>query len=101
MQVNFWLGGLIEVKRNDLYRMKGVLAIEGLEERFVFQVRPRGAFMARGCVQLQGREELGCVLWGARCPAYHQLWGDGIGMLCAQQVHLQSPAQSPCPPALV
>lgn len=36
-KVNYWLGGMIEVKSNDLYRMKGVLSIEGLEKRFVFQ----------------------------------------------------------------
>lgn len=36
-KVNYWLGGLIEVKANDLYRMKGVLAIKDFERRFVFQ----------------------------------------------------------------
>ena len=36
-QVNYWLGGLMEVKSNDLYRMKGVLAIDGFDRRFVFQ----------------------------------------------------------------
>ena len=35
-QVNYWLGGLMEVKSNDLYRMKGVLAIqEGLFPRMI------------------------------------------------------------------
>lgn len=38
-QVNYWLGGLIEVQSNDLYRMKGVLAIKDFDKRFVFQVR--------------------------------------------------------------
>ena len=38
-QVNYWLGGLMEVKSNDLYRMKGVLAIKDFPARFVFQVR--------------------------------------------------------------
>ncbi|EFN50618.1 hypothetical protein CHLNCDRAFT_28926, partial [Chlorella variabilis] len=33
-QVNYWLGGLIEVKSNDLYRMKGVLAIKDFDKRF-------------------------------------------------------------------
>ena len=36
-KVNYWLGGLIEVKSNDLYRFKGVLAIDGFDRRFVFQ----------------------------------------------------------------
>lgn len=36
-QVNYWLGGLMEVKSNDLYRMKGVLAIKDFPARFVFQ----------------------------------------------------------------
>ncbi len=37
LQVNYWLGGLMEVKSNDLYRMKGVLAIKDFPARFVFQ----------------------------------------------------------------
>ncbi len=36
-KVNYWLGGLIEVKSNDIYRMKGVLAIKDFDRRFVFQ----------------------------------------------------------------
>ncbi|PRW21134.1 putative GTP-binding -like isoform A [Chlorella sorokiniana] len=36
-KVNYWLGGLMEVKSNDLYRMKGVLAIKDFPARFVFQ----------------------------------------------------------------
>jgi len=36
-QVNYWLGGLLEIKSNDMYRMKGVLAIDGFDRRFVFQ----------------------------------------------------------------
>lgn len=36
-KVNYWLGGLIELKSNDLYRMKGVLAIDTFDKRFVFQ----------------------------------------------------------------
>jgi G3E family GTPase len=36
-KVNYWLGGLLEIKSNDLYRMKGVLAIESFDRRFVFQ----------------------------------------------------------------
>lgn len=35
--VNYWLGGLMELRSEDLYRMKGVLAIDGFENRFVFQ----------------------------------------------------------------
>jgi len=36
-KVNYWLGGLLEVKSNDMYRMKGVLAIDDFDRRFVFQ----------------------------------------------------------------
>ena len=36
-KVNYWLGGLIEIKSNDIYRMKGVLAIKDFDRRFVFQ----------------------------------------------------------------
>lgn len=36
-KVNLWLGLLLEVHQDNIYRMKGVLAIEGAEERFVFQ----------------------------------------------------------------
>ena len=36
-KVNYWLGGLIEVKSNDLYRYKGILAIQDFERRFVYQ----------------------------------------------------------------
>ncbi|KAL4436341.1 hypothetical protein ABPG77_009903 [Micractinium sp. CCAP 211/92] len=36
-KVNYWLGGLMEVKSNELYRMKGVLAIKDFPARFVFQ----------------------------------------------------------------
>ncbi len=37
-QVNHWLGSLIQVRGEDLYRMKGVLAIAGFSDTFVFQV---------------------------------------------------------------
>jgi len=36
-KVNYWLGGLLEIRGNDLYRLKGVLAIDGFDRRFVFQ----------------------------------------------------------------
>jgi G3E family GTPase len=36
-RINDWLGLLLDMKSDDIYRMKGVLAIEGAEERFVFQ----------------------------------------------------------------
>jgi G3E family GTPase len=35
--VNAWLGALIEVRADDLYRFKGILAIEGYPNRYVFQ----------------------------------------------------------------
>ena len=35
--VNDWLGLLLNDRWEDLYRMKGVLAIQGCDERYVFQ----------------------------------------------------------------
>jgi G3E family GTPase len=32
-----WLGQLLREKGTDIYRMKGIVALEGIEERFVFQ----------------------------------------------------------------
>lgn len=37
-KVNMFLGGLVELNAEDLYRYKGLLAIEGMDERIVFQV---------------------------------------------------------------
>lgn len=37
-QVDDWLERLIEEKGEDLYRMKGVLSVEGSDQRYVFQV---------------------------------------------------------------
>ncbi|KAL6774173.1 hypothetical protein ACKKBG_A24030 [Auxenochlorella protothecoides x Auxenochlorella symbiontica] len=36
-KINFWLGALVEMRSEDLYRMKGVLAIQGFDRRFVCQ----------------------------------------------------------------
>ena len=36
-KVNFWLGSLLELRGEDIFRTKGVLAIEGFDRRFVFQ----------------------------------------------------------------
>ena len=35
--MNDWLGDLLETNKENIYRMKGVLAIEGTPDRFVFQ----------------------------------------------------------------
>ena len=35
--VNMWLGALLDVRSEDMYRMKGILSIEGFPERYVFQ----------------------------------------------------------------
>lgn len=35
--VNMWLGALLDVRSEDVYRMKGILSIEGFDERYVFQ----------------------------------------------------------------
>jgi G3E family GTPase len=36
-KVNYWLGGLLELKGEEIYRCKGVLAVAGFDRRFVFQ----------------------------------------------------------------
>ncbi len=36
-KMNGWLGTLLREKGVDIYRMKGVLAIKGQDQRFVFQ----------------------------------------------------------------
>lgn len=33
-----WLGALLMERSDDIYRMKGLLSVEGMAERFVFQV---------------------------------------------------------------
>lgn len=38
LQINDWLGLLLEDRSDDIYRMKGVLSIHKCRERFVFQV---------------------------------------------------------------
>jgi G3E family GTPase len=35
--VNMWLGALLDVRSEDVYRMKGILSVEGFPERYVFQ----------------------------------------------------------------
>ncbi|XP_020578397.1 uncharacterized protein LOC110023360 [Phalaenopsis equestris] len=36
-KANTWLGTLLMERSDDIYRMKGLLSVEGMEERFVFQ----------------------------------------------------------------
>lgn len=36
-KTNYTLGGLVQAWGEDLYRMKGVLSVEGYDQRFVFQ----------------------------------------------------------------
>lgn len=33
-----WLGTLLMERSDDIYRMKGLLSVDGMPERFVFQV---------------------------------------------------------------
>jgi G3E family GTPase len=42
-RLNAWLSALLRDKGADLFRSKGVLAVAGAEERYVFQVREAGA----------------------------------------------------------
>jgi len=37
LKVNNWLGALVELRGEDIYRMKGILSIAGIDRRFVFQ----------------------------------------------------------------
>lgn len=39
-RVNMFLGGLLELDAENMYRYKGLLAVAGADERFVFQVSP-------------------------------------------------------------
>ncbi|XP_057423965.1 uncharacterized protein LOC130717655 [Lotus japonicus] len=36
-KANFWLGTLLMERSEDIYRMKGLLSVQGMDERFVFQ----------------------------------------------------------------
>ena len=36
-KINFTMGALLQARGEDLYRMKGILAIKGLPDRYVFQ----------------------------------------------------------------
>jgi len=36
-KLNQWMGGLLREKGADIYRMKGVLSVHGMDNRFVFQ----------------------------------------------------------------
>ncbi|KAH8520802.1 hypothetical protein Peur_039583 [Populus x canadensis] len=36
-KANFWLGTLLMERSEDIYRMKGLLSVQGMNERFVFQ----------------------------------------------------------------
>nr|GME15227.1 COBW domain-containing protein 1-like [Ipomoea batatas] len=36
-QANIWLGTLLMERSEDIYRMKGLLSVQGMDERFVFQ----------------------------------------------------------------
>ncbi|KAL8099068.1 uncharacterized protein LOC141684375 isoform X2 [Apium graveolens] len=36
-KANMWLGTLLTEQSEDIYRMKGLLAVDGMDERFVFQ----------------------------------------------------------------
>lgn len=38
LQANMWLGTLLIERSDDIYRMKGLLSVDGMPERFVFQV---------------------------------------------------------------
>ncbi|TQE08810.1 hypothetical protein C1H46_005581 [Malus baccata] len=37
-KANIWLGTLLFERSEDIYRMKGLLSVQGMKERFVFQI---------------------------------------------------------------
>ncbi|CDO98183.1 unnamed protein product [Coffea canephora] len=37
-RANIWLGTLLLERSEDIYRMKGLLSVDGMNERFVFQI---------------------------------------------------------------
>jgi G3E family GTPase len=37
-QADMWLGNLLLERSDDIYRMKGLLSVSGMPQRFVFQV---------------------------------------------------------------
>lgn len=45
LQANMWLGTLLLDHSDDIYRMKGLLSVDGMNERFVFQVSTVSAFL--------------------------------------------------------
>ena len=46
VQVNDWMENLIYEDSDDLYRFKGVLAIEDWPDRFIFQVKTMPCLLA-------------------------------------------------------
>jgi G3E family GTPase len=38
VQADMWLGNLLLERSDDIYRMKGILSVSGMPQRFVFQV---------------------------------------------------------------
>lgn len=36
-KINFWLGTLLSERNDDIFRCKGVLSVDGIEQRYVFQ----------------------------------------------------------------
>lgn len=38
MQIDMWLGNLLLERSEDIYRMKGILSVDSMPQRFVFQV---------------------------------------------------------------
>ena len=51
--VNDWLGLLLEERWQDIYRLKGVLAIESFPERYVVQARPLTSCLIRSSTELE------------------------------------------------
>ena len=47
-QVNYWLGSIIQMRGEDMFRMKGVIAIRDFPDTFVFQVTAKAECFADG-----------------------------------------------------
>lgn len=52
MQVNDWLCSVLEAMSNDLFRYKGILAIHGEPEQYIFQVVARSPLTGKICLRI-------------------------------------------------
>lgn len=85
-QVNFWLGALVEMRSDDLYRMKGVLAVKGFDRRFVCQARRREVHWGAcpgwdATCRPRGDPRGPCPVWPGRSSLWMRPCLQGVHML--------------------